>query len=111
MEFDFVNTQIYKDAKAYNKTIKQIIIERKPDHILADQLKRAALSILLNFSEGYGRFHKAEKRHMYMTARASVNECVACLDVLYDSGIPDELLKQSETIAKMLSGLINRFKD
>jgi four helix bundle protein len=46
-----------------------------------------------------------------MTARASVNECVACLDVLYDSGIPDELLKQSETIAKMLSGLINKFKD
>jgi hypothetical protein len=50
MEFDFIKTQIYKDAKAYNKTIKQIIIERKPDHILADQLKRAALSILLNFS-------------------------------------------------------------
>ena len=111
MEFEFINTQLYKSTKAYNKTIKQILKDTKPDRALADQLKRAALSILLNFSEGYGRYHKAEKRHMYVTARASVNECVACLDVLYEAGIPKELLEQSETIAKMLSGLINRFKD
>ena len=92
MEFEFINTQLYKSTKAYNKTIKQILKDTKPDRALADQLKRAALSILLNFSEGYGRYHKAEKRHMYVTARASVNECVACLDVLYEAGIPKELL-------------------
>jgi four helix bundle protein len=111
MSFEFRETELFKAAKQYNKTIKQIIKEMKPDYVLADQLKRAVLSVLLNFSEGYGRFHKAEKRHLYVTARASVNECVACLDVLYENGIPKELLEQSETIAKMLSGLINRFKD
>jgi four helix bundle protein len=111
MSFEFLETSLYKAAKQYNKTIKQILKETKIDRVLADQLRRAALSILLNFSEGYGRFHKAEKRHMYVTARASVNECVACLDVLYDNGIPGELLEQPETIAKMLSGLINKFKD
>ena len=111
MEFEFINTQLYKSTKSYIKTVKRILKENKVERALADQLRRASLSILLNFSEGYGRYHKAEKRHMYVMARASVNECVACLDVVFETGIPKERLDHSELIAKMLSGLINKFKD
>ncbi len=110
MSFEFMDTNIYKFSKQYYKEIKLLIKEKKPERELSDQLKRAAISILLNVAEGYGRFHKAEKRHFYVTARASINECVACLDILYENGMPDELMKKSETLAKMLSGLIKYFK-
>jgi len=111
MGFDFRETEVYKLSLEYRKAAKKIILENKIDKDIADQIRRAASSIILNVAEGYGRFHKAEKRHFYVTARASVNECVACADIIYDAKIPQDFLEMSETLAKMLSGLINRFKD
>jgi four helix bundle protein len=110
MSFEFRDTDVYKLAKEFRKDIKNIIKETKPDRIIADQLNRASLSIALNIAEGYGRFHKADKKHFYVTSRASVNECIACLDIIYDSNIPKDLLQKAESIAKMLSGLIKTFK-
>ena len=48
---------------------------------IADQLRRAALSIPLNIAEGTGRFEKDERR-FYTTARGSALECAAVLDAL-----------------------------
>jgi four helix bundle protein len=111
MSFDFRDTPVYKLSLEYRKAVKKIMKENKIDKDILDQIRRASSSIVLNIAEGYGRFHKAEKRHFYVTARASVNECVACSDIIYDSQIPQGFLEMSETLAKMLSGLINRFKE
>ena len=47
---------------------------------LADQLRRAAVSICLNIAEGAGEFATADKARFYRIARRSATECVAILD-------------------------------
>ena len=109
MSFEFRDTPVYKEAMLFHLAMKRVIEEQKVHPRLADQLYRASLSIALNIAEGYGRFHKADKRNFYVNARASVNECVACLDVIFGADILAEHLKQAEILAKILSGLIKTF--
>ncbi len=47
---------------------------------LADQLRRAALSITLNVAEGAGEFAIADKARFYRMARRSATESAAILD-------------------------------
>ena len=54
------------------------------DIFLRNQLKRASISIVLNIAEGSGKFSRADRKNYFVTARASVFECVAILDILYD---------------------------
>jgi four helix bundle protein len=110
MNFEFRNLKVYQLAKEFHKEMKLVIVERKADRFINDQLSRASLSIALNIAEGYGRFHKADKKNFYINARASVNECVACLDIMFDSKVPDQYLEMAEKLGKMLSGLVNAFK-
>ena len=79
---------------------------------LADQLNRAALSIATNLAEGNGRFTKPDRKNFFIIARGSVQECVPLLEVASRRGLIDaakhQLFRQElETIAKMISGLIN----
>ena len=44
---------------------------------VADQLRRAALSVSLNIAEGAGEFAPVDKRRFYRMARRSATECSA----------------------------------
>jgi len=46
---------------------------------VADQLRRAALSIPLNVAEGAGEFASGDKARFYRMARRSGTECAAIL--------------------------------
>ena len=48
---------------------------------IADQLKRASLSIPLNIAEGSGKRTAVDKSRYYSIARGSAMECGALLDV------------------------------
>jgi four helix bundle protein len=53
---------------------------------LADQLRRATTSVVLNVAEGAGEFSRTEKRRFYRMARRSAAECAAALDLLEAGG-------------------------
>lgn len=84
--FDFQNLAVYKKAKLFHVNCKKIILENKLDRYVVDQLGRASFSIPLNIAEGSGKFSKADRKNYFTTARASLFECVAVLDILNDEG-------------------------
>ena len=59
-------------------------IERFPPGYssLADQLRRASVSIPLNIAEGNGKTGIADRKRFFSIARGSANECGAILDAL-----------------------------
>jgi four helix bundle protein len=52
----------------------------KGNAVLADQLKRAALSVPLNIGEGAGKSTPADQTKHYVISRGSAMECGAILD-------------------------------
>jgi four helix bundle protein len=57
---------------------------------LADQLKRASLSIPLNIAEGSGKVGKKDSAKFYGIARGSSMECAAILDICRVLKVADE---------------------
>ena len=78
---------------------------------LADQLQRAASSIVLNVAEGAGKYSGDDKASFSARARGSTTECAALLDVclrlkLIEPSVSVENKALLERIAQMLTKLI-----
>lgn len=113
--FDFEKLLVYKKAKAFNADIRDFIKSSQLDAISKDQLRRAALSIVLNLAEGSGRFSQADRRNFYIISRSSVFECIATLDILKDEGTVDESVfqkfyAQAEELSKILFAMIGNLE-
>jgi len=67
-----------------------------------NQLNRASLSISSNFDEGNGRFTKADRKHFFGIARASVLQRVPQLELARRRGLIDES-KHAEFKSKLLT--------
>lgn len=90
MSFDFQNLEVYKKVKFFQIACRILIESCKLPSYTNNQLGRASLSIALNIAEGAGKFSKPDKKNFFITARASVYECVAVLDILHDESIIDD---------------------
>lgn len=62
----------------------------KGQRTLADQLRRASLSTLLNIAEVAGKPSPAEGRHHFAIARGSALECAAALDAIRLLGLAED---------------------
>ena len=73
---------------------------------LADQLRRASLSIPLNIAEGSGKFDKDAKR-FYAIARGSALECAAIIDAFAVLQIvaPEPLTKLQQLLDRTVAML------
>lgn len=82
MRFDHERLDVYTAAVDFIALAHGILSTFPTGHgDLADQLRRAATSIVLNIAEGAGEFSKPEKARFYRYARRSATECAAVLDV------------------------------
>lgn len=75
---------------------------------LADQLRRAAYSILLNISEGAAHTIPGRKRYHYEIADASTGECIGALNRLrarYSHADVQSLERDATMISVMLMAL------
>ena len=84
MSFDHERLDVYQLALDLLVLVDDTIehLPRGRSH-LADQLGRAATSIVLNIAEGAGKFSKPDKRRYYLTAVGSTTESAAIYDVLF----------------------------
>ena len=82
MPFDHERLDVYRVALEFIVVADDAITQlpRGRSH-LADQLHRAATSIVLNIAEGAGKFSKPDKRRDYLSAAGSATECAAIFDV------------------------------
>ena len=113
MAFMFEKLKVYQKAVSFADAVAALSQDfPRGFGFLADQLNRAALSIATNLAEGNGRFTKPDRKNFFTISRGSVQECVPLLEVARRRGLIDEskheaLYQDLETIAKMVSGLIN----
>jgi four helix bundle protein len=109
--FDFQNLDVYKKAKVFHICCKKITRDNKLDRYVNDQLGRASFSVPLNIAEGCGKFSKADRRNYFTSARASIFECVAILDILSDEGLLKdtdckEIMEKADELSRILFAMI-----
>ncbi|MBQ2787518.1 MAG: four helix bundle protein [Bacteroidaceae bacterium] len=112
MEFTFEKLEVWHKARILNKEI-YILINELPNserYALADQLRRASISIPSNIAEGSARSSEKEKVRFFEIAYGSLMEAYNQLLLASDLGYIDiqkvnTLKPKFEEIAKMISGL------
>ena len=77
------------------------------DAQMANQLRRAALSIGLNIAEGTGRFDR-DQRKFLITARGSALECGAVLDAMRSLGIQDARCEQGDALLHRIVSMLTK---
>lgn len=82
---------------------------------IADQLRRASVSIPVNIAEGYGRYYYQEGVRFCLIARGSLEESLTLLTLASElSFLPqqelDELRAEAVELRKMISGYIAYLK-
>src|SRR5215470_12636677 len=86
--------ELYKIAREFRKhtycLIKQLPAIEK--YALANQMRRAAMSVTNNIAEGHGRWHYQENIQFCRTSRGSVDELIDDFNTCLDEGYGDQTL-------------------
>lgn len=105
--------EVYKRAKELVKSIYQLTASfpKEEKYLLVYQIRRAAVSVCSNISEGSSWFSPAEKKRFYEISRSSLVEIDTQADISENLGyISSEELQQieilMEAVFKMLSKMI-----
>ena len=101
----------YRNLDVYQKSVRFLplasqLADKLPSQYadLADQVRRASLSIVLNIAEGSGKTSGPDQRRFYAMARGSAMECGAIVDACLSL----RLLEQDSARAAedLLSGVV-----
>jgi len=105
----FEDLFIWQKARELTKEVYRVSSEWK-DRSLQDQIRRAAVSVLSNISEGFERGTKDEFLYFLYIARGSAGEVRAQLYVAYDQELISEGdFKKVQDLADYESRLIAKF--
>jgi four helix bundle protein len=79
----FQRLDVYQRAIEFLALVYDVVDELPRGHAdRADQLTRAAESVVRNIAEGAGRWSEADSANRYKIARGEAMECAASLDVM-----------------------------
>ncbi len=112
--FGFEDLEVYKAARAFRKRIYKLaeMLPGEEKFALAQQMRRAAVSLTSNIAEGYGRYHWQENTQFCRHSRGSLLELIehinVCIDENYAEAEHLERLKAEDgvRILKLLNGYI-----
>src|SRR5271154_6538395 len=111
--FRLEDFELYKVARDFRKRayclVKQLPAEEK--YALANQMRRAAVSVSNNIAEGHGRWHFKENIHYCRMSRGSVDELIddfnTCLDEKYvDQSLANDLKNDAYELIRRINGYI-----
>jgi four helix bundle protein len=84
--------ELYKVSREFRKRsyslIKQLPAQEK--YALANQMRRAAVSVTNNIAEGHGRWHYQENIRFCRISRGSVDELIDDFNLCQDEGYGDQ---------------------
>jgi four helix bundle protein len=105
--FDHEKLEVYRKSVAF-AAWSETILERVPKSTAVHgQLDRARTSIVLNISEGNGRFTPADRCRFFDIARGSGLECAGCLDLLFiKNHLSEAELDEGKSLLKDIVSLL-----
>ena len=116
-KYCFEDLELYKAAREFRKKMYNLS-KRLPDeekYNLVQQIRRAAVSLTNNISEGHGRFHYQEHIHFVRQARGSLQELIDDLNTCFDEAyIPEDIINglkdEAYDLLKRMNGYISYLK-
>ena len=117
MGYSFEDLDVYKYAREFRKKIYRLVKELPSVErfSLADQMRRAAVSLTNNIAEGHGRFHYQENIQFLRHSRGSLAELQDDLNVCIDEEYADityltELKQEGNDLNHRINGYIAYFR-
>ena len=115
--FGFEDLDVYKAARSFRGRIYKLIklLPSEEAFALAQQMRRAAVSLTNNIAEGYGRHHWQENMQFCRHSRGSLMELVDDINVCIDEGYSkaeflEDLKDDATTLVRLLNGYIAYLK-
>ena len=86
--------ELYKVAREFRKRVYRLLKQLPPEekYALANQMRRAAVSVTNNIAEGHGRWHYQENIHFCRISRGSVDELIDDFNTCHDEGYGEQAL-------------------
>ena len=112
--FSYRNLIVWQKAMAFSKVIYAMIrvFPSEERYALADQIRRAVVSISSNIAEGCGRATNRDYAHFLSIARGSLYETMSQLELAQSLGYIDSLSDAEELaveISRMLTTLMKKY--
>ena len=113
----FDDLEVYKLAREFRKKMYEIAksLPKFEEYNLANQMRRASLSVTNNIAEGYGRYHYQENIQFCRQSRGSISELIDDLNTYIDKGYIEtkscsEFKEEAYTLIKVLNSYIASLK-
>ena len=106
------NSRIYSCALDLIDLAK-VVLDQLPQGFgfLADQLRRAAASVPLNFAEGCGKHSCRDRQRYFLAAKGSAYEVAAVLDVAARFGVvSSDIHDQGHDLCDHLGAMLSKYK-
>src|SRR5437762_12667422 len=111
--FKLDDFELYRAAREFRKAVYRLVRQLPPDekYALANQMRRAAVSVTNNIAEGHGRWHYQENIHFCRISRGSVDELIddfnTCLDQEYgDQALVGQLKVEAYALIHRINSYI-----
>src|SRR3989304_5219099 len=115
--YSFENLEVYQYARIYRKKMYKLSKKLPPEekYNLADQIRRASVSLTNNIAEGHGRFHYQENIQFLRHSRGSLTKLLddvnTCIDEEYaDLQELNGLKREGFEIMRRINGYIAYLK-